>query len=201
MRNGSKTDDGFVIVSFRRGTGAYKITPEQYEFIRKRFCREYWTAVLTTIPMGGLGLLWYVGHLATHWAGLAAIIYLAGNTALSIARFQAIAHVKRFAAPSSVPVEFLGISDFRAALLAALLKVWREGSSAQLLKGVWLTGFLFFSSAIILATRLLGLENDGPSHKLHPIVLLFFTVVSFALFAAFLKERRRRKKTAEPAQP
>ena len=119
MRNGSKTDDGFVIVSFRRGTGAYKITPEQHDFVKKRFYREYWAAILTTVPFAGLFLLWFAGHIATQWLVPAAIVYVAGNTALSIARFRAIAHVKRFAATSSVPVEFPGMSDFKAVLLKA----------------------------------------------------------------------------------
>jgi hypothetical protein len=125
MRNGSKTDDGFVIVSFRKGTGSYKLTPEQHEFIQTRFYREYWTAILTTIPLGGLVLLWFAGHIATLWLILAAIVYVAGNTALSIARLRAIAHVKRFAAKSSIPVEFPGISDFKAVLLTT----WRDSRS------------------------------------------------------------------------
>lgn len=122
MRNGSRTDDGFIIVSFRRGTGSYKLTPEQHEFIMKRVYLEYWAAILTAIPLAGLFLLWFTGHVAVHWLLLAATGYAAGNTALSIARFRAIAHVKRFAATSSVPVEFPGMSDFKA----ALLKAWRD---------------------------------------------------------------------------
>lgn len=122
MRNGSKTDDGFIIVSFRRGTGSYKITPEQHEFIKRRLDREYWVAIVTAIPLAGLSLLWYAGHIAKHWLVLAAIVYTAGNTALSIARFQAIAHVKRFAARSSIPVEFPGLSDFKE----VFVKAWRD---------------------------------------------------------------------------
>lgn len=122
MRNGSKTDDGFVIVSFRRGTSSYKLTPEQHDFVMKRVYREYWAAILTAIPLVGLFLLWFTGHIAVHWLLLAATCYVAGNTALSIARLRAIAHVKRFAATSSVPVEFAGMSDFKA----VLIKAWRD---------------------------------------------------------------------------
>lgn len=126
MRNGSKTDDGFVIVSFRRGTGSYKITPEQHEFIMKRFYREYWAAILTAIPLAGLFLLWFTEHIAIHWLLLAATVYVAGNTALSIARLRAISHVKRFAARSSIPVEFPGLSDFKA----VFIKAWRESRAS-----------------------------------------------------------------------
>ncbi|RWF62472.1 hypothetical protein [Mesorhizobium sp.] len=159
MRNGSKTDDGFVIVSFRRGTGSYKITPEQHEFIKRQLCREYYAAILTTVPLAGLVLLWFGGHVATHWLVLVAIIYVAGNTALSIARFRAIAHVKRFAARSSVPVEFPGMPEFKE----VLLKAWRDSrADAAALRGqhaILMCQVFLAYGGLSLVLRQLGVEK------------------------------------------
>ncbi|TPN36103.1 hypothetical protein FKO01_09045 [Mesorhizobium sp. B2-3-3] len=185
-----------MIVSFRRGAEAYKITPEQYDFVKRRFYREYWTAILTTIPLGGLFLLWWGGYLATHWLWLVAIIYVMGNTALNIARFRAIAQVKRFSSISSVPVEFPGMSDVKA----ILLKAWRSVSDIHLVNGARLTGLFFFSGVIVLVAGLLGLDNDGPRPESDSLALLFFTIVTGVLFLTFLKERRRRKESAQSAQ-
>jgi hypothetical protein len=191
MRNGSKTDDGFVIVSFRRGTGSYKLTPEQHEFIQRRFYREYWTAILTTIPLGVLVLLWFAGHIATLWLVLAAIIYVVGNTALSIARLQAIAHVKRFAAKSSTSVEFPGISDFKAVFLQA----WRDnrtGAAAQRRQHAILMCqvFLVYGALSLVLTqfgveRLAGLPvlNTGLAAS-----LVFIGVVSLLIARVFRKQ-------------
>ncbi|WP_077375097.1 hypothetical protein [Mesorhizobium prunaredense] len=78
--------------------------------------------------------------------------------------------------------------------------LWQNQSSFHLIIGTWFAGFVFASSVFGLIAKLLDLESYDPTGRLHPIALLFFAIISYVVFATFLKERRRRKNVAHPEQ-